>query len=137
MAVKWDPSLSTGVGEIDSQHREFIANLNAFSDALSRGERGEALKKIFDFAVKYAAEHFMTEETYMMGYVYPGYKAHKKLHEDFKESFEKIRAEIETAGWTKEAVAVMHEKFADWFVNHIRIHDAALGEFLKNKMKGG
>lgn len=137
MRVKWEPSLSTGVGEIDSQHREFIANLNAFADALEIGIRGGELKKIFDFAVKYAVEHFMTEETYMISYAYPGYKTHKKLHEDFKESFESISGQIETEGWTKETVSEMHDKFTGWFVNHIRVHDAALGDFLKNKMKGG
>ncbi len=137
MIIKWEPSLSTGIGEIDNQHREFMSNLNSFGDSLEKGLRGGELQALFDFAVKYAGDHFLTEEIYMLSYAYPGYKTHKKYHEDFKESFETLRNKMGNEGWEKRDVAELYEKFSGWFVSHIKTQDAALGNFLKNRIKGG
>lgn len=137
MKMEWDPAFSTGVGEIDSQHREFISKLNSFGESLDSGVRGPGLRKLLDLAVEYAEHHFFTEETYMMSYAYPGYKTHKKYHEDFKESFEAIRDKMGGEEWKKKDVENLYEKFRGWFVNHIRTRDAELGEFLKNRLTGG
>lgn len=133
MAFEWTPDLSVGVGEIDSQHREFIKRADKFITAVEQGHGADVLAETVDFVLEYVEKHFMTEEMFMIQFAYPEIAAHKKLHNTFREYMAQVKERVRTdhTGISQQEVK---EKIADWFINHIKNVDTRLGAFLKKKM---
>ncbi len=133
MQKQWDESLSTGVGEIDSQHREFISALNRLMDAMSAGRGRDEVMPIISFIGEYTEKHFSTEEEYMRRYMYPGYEEHRLMHEGFRREFSGLRSEADGNTGIKLVLRVEKNMLA-WLINHIRDTDKKLGAFLKGRV---
>ena len=133
MHIEWTPDLSVGIGEIDSQHREFIKRADSFIESVAQGQGTEKLEETVNFFLDYAEKHFLTEEMFMVQFAYPETTPHKKLHNNFREYMDGLKGRIKNnrASITLEDVK---EKVAEWFLNHIKNVDARLGAFLKKKM---
>ncbi|HDQ25584.1 MAG TPA: bacteriohemerythrin [bacterium] len=135
MEIKWTPDMAVGIGEIDEQHRDFIAALSGFTKALSvEKKRDAAAKEAFDFLCGYAEKHFTAEEMYMTAFSYPGGKDHKAIHDKFRGEITALREGYEAEGGAEHA-ARLTEVFYGWLVNHIKTVDTKLGEFLKGRLK--
>lgn len=81
--MNWSDNLSVGISEIDEQHKNLIAQINALHEAMRSGQGKEALEKILGELAAYTQYHFGTEERYMQKFGYPGYAAHKDEHDAF------------------------------------------------------
>ena len=66
----------------------------------------------------------------MQRYGFPGYLAHKKLHDDFKADVVKSLQEIESKGATTNMVVSVVMQLGNWTRDHIRATDQQLGKFL-------
>ena len=62
--IQWSSSLSVKVKQIDDEHQKLIKLINDLNDAMRVGKGKEALGKIINELVNYAAVHFNTEERY-------------------------------------------------------------------------
>ena len=134
MAIEWTADLSTGVNEIDNQHRELFQRINDLLDACNRGKGKEEVKKVISFLEDYVVTHFSEEEKYMGRYDYPEGLSHKKRHAEFMENFLRLKTEFEAEGPGVHIVVSINRLVVDWLRNHIRKTDRALGSFLKTKI---
>ena len=134
MSIKWTEDLSTGVDEIDDQHRELIERINKLFDACRAGtEKAEVLSAL-EFLADYVVTHFRTEERKMSRHYYPDYDAHKAQHDEFKAVVRDLKARIDREGVALATVTNLNHLLVDWLVKHIRRSDKAMGQFLKSKI---
>jgi hemerythrin len=132
--IEWTPDLSVGIGEIDSQHREFIRLITVMPKELDAGYDAKKAAELILFLEGYADRHFKTEEMFMSVYSYPQVEAHRALHDKFRAEIALMRekAEKEEAGGV---ILEINRRIYGWFVEHIKVTDKKLGDFLKGKMR--
>jgi hemerythrin len=130
--MEWTHDLSVGVEEIDSQHKELIARVNSFFDAMKSGGSHERVLEMLSFLESYVAKHFGDEEALQLRYNYPGYTAHKKLHQEFKQTVKELRGEIEKR-FTPATQSMVGMTLTSWLVLHITKEDKAIGAYIRSK----
>lgn len=74
----WDESYATGLAEIDSQHRDLFALVNALGESLASGAPQEDVIRAVDRMNSYARNHFAAEEHFIG--LLPAHCAHVKAH---------------------------------------------------------
>ena len=70
----------------------------------------------------------------MTTFDYSEYSTHKGQHSLFIENFSGLKRKFETEGVGVYIVILTNHLVVDWFINHIRKLDKALGGFLKAKI---
>ncbi len=126
--VNWNPDWTTGVPEIDHQHRQIIDQFNDFSRCLSLGEserRSEA-GRILDFLQFYAQWHFQREEAIMEKYRCPAAEENKLQHAAFLKKFGALYEEWQIRGMDPTLVSDTFASLAEWILHHIRGVDTRL-----------
>jgi len=129
--VSWSNSYSMGVKLIDEQHKGLINFINDVFNHASGNEKAERayFSEVIQQAVQYVKEHFQAEEKLMIGTKFPGYKEHKKIHDEFTLTVVKSVKDFEAG---KRLVL---EKFAyflkDWVLTHIAVMDRQYAEYFK------
>jgi hemerythrin len=130
MAIQWTEDLSTGVAEIDSQHKELFLRVNGLIEACNQGKGRNEVEKVIRFLEDYVAEHFSAEENYMVKFSYPGYGIHRAQHLEFMEKFTNLKNQLESDGAGVHIVVKTNHIVVDWLKNHIRKTDKILASFL-------
>ncbi|HBE81002.1 MAG TPA: hemerythrin, partial [Firmicutes bacterium] len=133
MILKWTEELSTGVNEIDNQHRELFTRTNGLLQAMHEGKGKDEIQKVMSFLDDYVVSHFGVEEEFMTQYNYPGIARHRELHQGFTVNFSDIKRELESDGPSSALVIQTQRKLSDWWINHIATVDKELGAFLVQK----
>jgi hemerythrin len=132
--ITWDDSMTTGLSNLDAQHREIIGKLNELSEALAGGQdRARVAGEILDFLQFYAAWHFEREEALMEQYQCPIAETNKKEHVKFVERFGQFYEQWQTASMDLELVNKTHAELANWIANHILQVDTQLYAYVKNQ----
>ena len=80
--LQWSDSYKVGIQEVDEQHKELVAMLNALHVAIVERHAKEASRKILDQLADYTHTHFLLEESLMRVTHYPGFDIHKQQHEE-------------------------------------------------------
>jgi hemerythrin len=119
--MNWSDDLSVGVSEIDGQHKQLVAQINALHDAMRSGQGKDALEKTLGELAAYTQYHFSAEEQYMQKFGYPGYTPHKKEHDGFVAKVAGFQKDY-ASGKLGLSIEVM--KFLrDWVAGHIKGSD--------------
>ena len=134
MAIEWTEDLATGVNKIDNQHKELFKRINNMLEACNQGKGKNEVERVIKFLEDYVIIHFSEEEKYMTTFDYPEYSTHKGQHSLFIENFSGLKRKFETEGVGVYIVILTNHLVVDWFINHIRKLDKALGGFLKAKI---
>ena len=113
--------LSTGVQEIDLQHRELLGQIAALEEAVRSGQL-ERAEEVLGYLKRYATDHFSTEERYMASSGYPGIAAHQALHVAFTAELARREADFVTSGSRAALLTGLAEWLGDWLKAHV--HDA-------------
>ncbi|GHV90520.1 hypothetical protein AGMMS50268_10230 [Spirochaetia bacterium] len=129
--VAWSPALSMGNAEIDSQHKQIFRLASNLVKANKHGEDPAFLKDTLDFLVNYTVKHFNDEEALASRCNFPGYRDHKKLHDDFRITVAQLSAEYDARGSSKELWDRVTATVAQWVVQHIKQQDMKLAGFLR------
>ena len=91
----WNENFSTGIPQIDEQHKRLVHLLNMLASGLAYKADEIELDVIFNELSDYAVYHFQTEENtwhqFLAGDVWEA--AHKKSHESFVADVIKLKAE--------------------------------------------
>jgi hemerythrin len=120
MALEWNQRLmTTGVDDIDNQHRELIAKLNQLFDALESGAPDGEVKSMLKFLGEYATWHFGAEENCMDKYQCPVAQANKQAHASFLEIFGGISNQVQAEGVTAALAIETQQAVSNWIRNHI------------------
>ena len=124
--IMWDDSMTTGVQEIDVQHKELLSRFNELVEALSTSKGREETGKMLDYLQFYAQWHFGRDERCMDEYHCPVAATNREAHRQFLERFGQLYQQYQDAGVNPQ---VMHDTFAEleaWIIKHIKRVDTQL-----------
>ncbi len=130
--MEWSDSLSIGVEAVDNQHKELIKRANGFFEVMKTGGGKDQVLQVLDFLSGYVVKHFRDEEMIQIRYRYPGYEAHRKMHQDFVEDVKRLRAELEQNGVTVASSSMVALTLSNWLVTHITMQDRLIGKHVKS-----
>ena len=134
MSFAWTDDLSTGVIDVDSQHKEIISRINALLEACARKDSDrEEIGKYLGFMQEFIAYHFAAEEREMTGRKYPGLLSHEEEHEQLKHQVNTLCRDFREHGASVPVVLMTMRSAGDWFLNHIQKTDKAMAAFLKRQ----
>ena len=118
--IIWDSeTMSTGVPEIDSQHKKLFEKFNEFSEAIASKKSMEAAGDILDFLQFYAKWHFGQEENCMNEYKCPVAAQNKQAHADFVKKFSEFYTEWQTGTMTPELANNTYIELEQWLLHRI------------------
>ena len=122
--IEWRKEFSVGVTEVDHEHRELIAMINALHDAIGAGAgRDDIINALGEIFAQISA-HFALEEKFMRESRYMAYAEHKEDHEILLDDLRDIMDQVEDDGSYDEKR--LSKDLSFWFSEHFRTHDARL-----------
>ncbi len=141
MILKWEDALySTGIEEVDKQHKKLFEGVNGLLQACTTTE-GTASKlahaktlETLDFLGQYAAEHFKCEEEYMARYRSPRRDVNIIEHKKFLKQFTEMRNKIDKEGVSRQTIIRLEGFLCGWLKNHIMKIDVSLRKVLPQEM---
>jgi hemerythrin len=126
----WSTRFETGIGIIDSQHQVLFDAVNSLADSFRAGTSRDQAKESLAFLLKYAVEHFETEESFMRDMGYPALASHMAEHAKLIGKTRNLLARL--AGgepMTMEVTLFL----ADWLTQHIHEVDMMYVNFVKDR----
>jgi hemerythrin len=126
--IKWTPSLSVNIEEMDKQHQGLFEIMNRLHGVISTGKGNESQKTVVDELIDYTHKHFSAEEKLMQRFRFPQLARHKAEHVKFTEEVIEFRRRIQ-GGETVSAYAVL-EFLRQWLLTHIQESDIRYGKFI-------
>ena len=125
----WRDEFSTGVEEIDEQHKILIHTLQEANQILASNSSTDVLDKITRDLLAYALYHFDTEEELMNQYGYSEkgdeQDAHLAQHRSFSAKVVSIREGLKAG--TPVSCEELLGFLSDWLSHHILNTDKKLG----------
>lgn len=128
---QWDDSLEIGIDTIDKQHKELIQKLDDLAKAVLKKQGKDKIRNMMRFLVEYGENHFEDEERFMTFYQFPGLKEQRKSHERFRETTNKLMAQLETQKDMESFASSIQRYLIDWLILHIKSEDRRFGEYLR------
>jgi hemerythrin-like metal-binding domain len=125
--IEWTDDLSTGVPEMDEQHKQLIALLNEFYTAVERGEREEGIRRLFDGVDRYTVFHFSAEEAFMEQIGYPELASHRETHAIYRREY--LAAMERHEAGDRKAVRDLVAFLFSWLYTHIQKTDKRYAAF--------
>ncbi|CAK0769457.1 putative Bacteriohemerythrin [Azospirillaceae bacterium] len=129
MFFAWNPSLSVGHPDLDSDHRKLIAIVNTLWDSVEQHPTSNAVSGALSELAEYTAYHFDREEYAMRRHCFPNTDKHI---DDHNELINRLGALIHLyeRGQTEITVETM-DFMRHWLMDHFTKTDLTLGQFLK------
>ncbi len=127
----FDDEFKLGIEAADIEHGRLVDMLNTTHNLLREGKREEARAYFNKTLSLYVHEHFTNEEAFLASIGFPGLEDHKKIHANFRKSFEELKPRIETAD-----DAAFRQALSDtfvWIINHIGKTDKKYAKFYFEK----
>jgi len=129
MSIVWTEDLATGIDEIDHQHQALYLTVDALHEAMKKGHL-ERVSDIVRCLESYAAEHFATEERYMVAHGYPKLEEHRAAHTGFVTEFLGHKQRLEGQGPRPLLVLELSRWLGVWLAEHLRKVDGEMGRYL-------
>ena len=119
MAIEWDDSLSTGVVEIDNEHKEWIRRFNEFDKMVMEKKGPEVILDALNFFDQYAEYHFSHEEASTQHFNNTFVEKNKSEHQKYRQQIMRIRDALHSFGEGIVQVMALKIDLEDWLINHI------------------
>ncbi len=129
--IEWSEELSTGIQEVDTQHRRLVDIINELHVAVLDRREKQLMSRIFTELVEYTKTHFAFEEELFERHGYPGEEAHKLQHQHLAQRVIDLKEEFD-GGNTAVTLEVMRF-LRDWLADHIIGSDKHYAPFLIEK----
>jgi hemerythrin len=137
MPLGWDRSLETGNEQIDAQHRELFARLDALGEATREHRGPEELGRLLGFLADYVDTHFEDEEALMARSGYARLEEHRAEHEAFRLERDALLREFLSHGPTAVLVVKASDRITAWLREHVQRADRAFVAFLGSPPRAG
>jgi hemerythrin len=135
--IEWSIDFETEVGAVDEQHRKYFNLLNDYlkksAEHASSSEQNFDLLEKFKFLFEYAEEHFAAEEVIMTEVGYPDHESHRAEHLYFLKHVDELYKQVKAEGFSPSIRIELNYYIIEWFVEHIRLTDKKLAQFLKEQ----
>ncbi len=129
--MSWIDAYSTGITEVDLQHKKLIGLINDLHDAMAKGQAKAILGEILGELVNYCASHFAMEEKLFDRHGYPDAANHKEKHQKMTAKVLALQMQFDQ-GRAMMTLEVM-EFLQQWLDKHILGTDKKYVPFLNNK----
>lgn len=113
----FDTEFKFGIDSVDREHVQLVNMLNQVHSLLDEGKRDEARRFFTTTLSSYVNDHFAHEEAFMESIGFPFLNEHKKIHENFRKSFQDLLPLIASCD-----EAAFRQALSDaftWIINHI------------------
>ena len=124
--LSWRDEMTTGVVELDAQHKYLIDFFNDLGYSIQKRYDPEDITKALKVMKYYAEWHFHKEEECMLRYHCPVAEVNQKAHMVFIRKFHDFQKEYEASGGSIELATRIYEELSDWIINHIMVVDTKL-----------
>lgn len=126
--IQWQDRFNIGVEMIDQAHRHLFSIVQKIMELyVEKHEDKFACVEGIKYFKAYALKHFAEEEAYMREIRYPGYLAHKRLHDRLKwETLPALEKALYNSNFSTEAVQRFIGVCTGWLTGHIMIEDRAI-----------
>lgn len=124
--IKWQEKYTTGLKEVDDQHKILFVFFNDFEESIKESRGMAYIFSYFSVLEAYAVAHFQYEEECMEKYRCPAAEVNKIAHQKFIENVVSVRAQLESKQFTDEQAAQLHQFLEQWITGHIIGTDAQL-----------
>ncbi|SPF39780.1 putative Hemerythrin-like metal-binding protein [Syntrophobacter sp. SbD1] len=133
--MEWKDSYNVGIKDLDAQHRGLLDLINRIGDLADMfAPSNPVVFGALNEMIRYADNHFRTEERYLEKYGYPKYLEQREEHEAFVEKTFEMAGDLEKEnGLTLGAIILFLE---DWYADHILGKDRSYAQCLATKMAG-
>ena len=128
--IRWKPSMSVGIDEIDAQHQEIIRRASEFLVSLSDRSRQDT-GILLSYLRLYCATHFGAEEDWMRQSAYPGLADHQNEHDAFARKLLALGVEHEKRHGPGLQPATVAAWLDEWLTAHVAGSDIALARHLR------
>ncbi|HMK44773.1 MAG TPA: bacteriohemerythrin [Dissulfurispiraceae bacterium] len=129
--IVWGKDFSVGIESIDEQHKQLIALVNGFHEAMLQRQGKPVMEKLLDGLVDYTIRHFAHEERLFSEHGYQDMKEHKKQHDALAKEVSRFSKDLH-AGRPVLSVEVM-SFLKEWLQEHIQGTDMKYSAFLKSR----
>jgi hemerythrin len=126
MSSGWDVSMTTGVPQVDNEHKELFRQVANLNQAMREGKGRNEIGKILNFVGDYVVSHFAHEEKFMEDYRCPIAEANKAAHNQLIAKFKELQSRFESVGNSSALTLEIHDTLKNWLVQHIRQIDTQL-----------
>ncbi|MFQ5426930.1 MAG: bacteriohemerythrin [Gaiellales bacterium] len=123
--IVWNPDLSVGDEEIDSQHKKLIDLIGSIPDDSSSSE-----DVVLEEVLRYAATHFASEEALLARIEYPALAEHKRNHRKLVTILTAYKRDYECG---KTDLYDFKQFMYRWVRDHIMDEDQEYGRYLKSR----
>lgn len=128
--LRWNPSITLGIEEIDLEHRTFVVLINRLEDVKADQEMAS---RVLQALVKYAAFHFQSEENIFFEAGYPELAIHHAAHLALLEQLDVVLMELRSEQIGMDQILAF---FKQWYVNHTSKADHRFADFLARGPSG-
>ena len=125
--------LLTGIADIDDQHRKLLELANQVVKPSAIKSDGPMFEGALKFLEEYVIYHFAAEEYAMAESDYPNIIHHNQLHSTFRKDVAAFVAQASREGDSKDLRLKVSFAIENWLLEHIRITDRDLAQFLKQQ----
>ncbi len=84
-SIRWDPSCSVHVAELDQQHQQLFSAVAELEHALRTGYADAVINKLLEKVIEHTIHHFAAEERLMEDCGFPGLDAHRRDHQELSQ----------------------------------------------------
>lgn len=129
--MPWSDEFAVGIREIDEQHHWLLDCTNALYDSLACSEPDhQQVGGLLEGLVDYTMNHFIAEEELLQRFGYPGFAAHKVLHDEFTARIMEMLHRHE--GGEVSGVEAL-DLLINWLLGHIGQVDRQYAGFLQER----
>jgi len=120
--------------DVDAQHQQLVELLNQMQQVADNSSQTIRLIRLIDRYNELTLQYFSLEEEQMLAADYPGYQAHKSMHDQSIEHSLQVNgsALLNDPQQGKQLVAYLR----DWLLTHIRA-DREMSDYLKSHSPSG
>jgi len=133
----WRDHYELGVPAVDAQHKELFKRVESFLQVLRSGdswtEKIPKINETLDFMKNYVVEHFRDEEEYQKSIDYPGYEAHKEIHNGMVNYVLEVLKQYEESDNNEQLMQQFGGRLLAWLINHVAAEDQRIAEYAKKK----
>lgn len=126
----WDNTLSIGIGNLDSDHKEIFNNISKLIYYMKEKREIDEITEILNNLEECVIRHLNEEEAIQKQYNYPKYDLHSKEHEKLRNELYGLREALEEDCLSPLFIINMYRKMFKWYRTHILDLDKEFGEYL-------
>ncbi|NLP30572.1 MAG: hemerythrin family protein [Clostridiales bacterium] len=133
----WKDKYELGVPVIDAQHKELFRRVESFLQALrsevSWDEKIPKINETLEFMKGYVVEHFHDEEEYQRSINYPGYQAHKQIHDGMVNYVLEVSKQYDQSNNNEDLMQQFGGRLMAWLINHVAAEDQRIADYAIEK----